>query len=132
MTIKKEFSEYRKHERFKVKSGAIAIIRFSKVIATAQKYTQILNISRGRLAFRTIERKGESNNPAKLDLLFIDDSICSAYLKYVPLKTVWASHIDSKTSYNQLKIKKQGVEFGEMTPQQESQLDCFLEQCTVR
>jgi hypothetical protein len=132
MTGKKEFTEHRKHERFKVKNGAIAIIRFSNIIATAQKYTQILNISRGGLAFRSIERKGESNNPAKLDLLFIDDSICSTYLKYVPLKTVWVSHINSKNSVNPLKIKKQGVVFGEMTPQQESQLDRFLEECTIR
>jgi hypothetical protein len=132
MTGKKEFVERRRHERFKVENGAIAIIRFSNIIATAQKYTQILNISRGGLAFRTIDRKGESNNPAKLDLLFIHDSICSAYLKYVPLKTVWVTHIDSKTSFNQLKFKKQGVEFREMMPQQESQLDRFLEECTIR
>ena len=67
MTNKKEFAERWKHEQFKVRNGAIAIIKFSNIIATAQKYTQILNISRGGLAFRTIERKGESNNPAKLD-----------------------------------------------------------------
>jgi hypothetical protein len=132
MTNNKEFTERREHERFKVKNGAIAIIRFSNIIATAQKYTQILNISRGGLAFRTIDRKGESNNPAKLDLLFIDDSICSTYLKYVPFKSVWNSYIDRKTSFNPLKIKEQGVEFGEMMPQQESQLDRFLEECTIR
>jgi hypothetical protein len=129
---KKEVSEHRKHGRFKVKNGAIAIIRFSNIIATTQKYTQILNISRGGLAFRTIDRKGESNKPAKLDLLFIYDSICTTYLKYIPLKTIYMSHIDSKNSFNPLRIKKQGVEFGEMTPQQKSQLDLFLEQCTIR
>jgi hypothetical protein len=129
---KKEFVERRKHERLKVKNGAIAIIRFSNIIASAQKYTQILNISRSGLAFRTIDRKGESNKPVKLDLLFIHDSICSAYLKYVSLKTVWVSHIDNKTSFNQLKIKRQGVEFEEMTLQEESQLDRFLEECTIR
>ena len=132
MTDKKEFSERRKHERFKVKNGAIAIIRFSNIIATAQKYTQILNISRGGLAFRTIDRKGESNKPANLDLLFINDSISSAYLKYVPFKSVWIFHIDSKTSCNQLKIKEQGVEFEEMIPNQIAQLDRFLEECTIR
>ncbi|PQP33020.1 hypothetical protein C6A36_01405 [Desulfobacteraceae bacterium SEEP-SAG10] len=132
MTNNKEFTERRKHERFKVKNGAIAIIRFSNIIATAQKYTQILNISRGGLAFRSIERKGESNKLAKLDLLFINDSICSTYLKYVPFKSVWVSHIDSKNSFNQLKIKKQGVVFGEMMPNQISQLDRFLEECTIR
>jgi hypothetical protein len=132
MTNKKEFAERRKHERFKVKNGAIAIIRQSNVLATSQKYGQIINISQGGLAFRSIDRKGDSNKPAKLDLLFIQDSICSAYLKYVSLKTVWVSHIDSKTSFNRLKIKQQGLEFGEMKPNQIAQLDRFIEKCTIR
>jgi hypothetical protein len=132
MTGKKEYAECRGHERFKVKTGAIAIIRFSNIIPTAPKYTQILNISRDGLAFRTIDRKGESNKPANLDLLFINDSICSTYLKYVPFKSVWVSRIDSKTSFNQLKIKQQGVEFEGMIPNQISQLDRFLEECTIR
>ena len=67
MTNKKEFAERRKHERFKVKNGAIAIIRLSNALATTQKYGQIINISQGGLAFRSIDRKGDSNKPAKLD-----------------------------------------------------------------
>ena len=132
MTGKKEFAERRKHERFKVKNGAIAIIRLSNILSTAQKYSQIINIGRGGLTFRYIDRKDESNEPLNLDLLFIQDSICSAYLKYVSLKPVWGSHIDSKTSFNQVKIKQQGVEFGKMMCQQESQLDRFLKKCTIR
>jgi hypothetical protein len=132
MTGKKEFAERRKHERFKVKNGAIAIIRLSNILATAQKYGQIINISRCGVAFRYIDRKDELNEPVNLDLLFIQDSICSAYLKYVSLKPVWVSHIDSKTSFNQVKIKQQSVEFGKMIPQQESQLDRFLNKCTIR
>jgi len=61
MTGKKEFAERRKHERFKVKNGAIAIIRLSNILATAQKYGQIINISRCGVAFRYIDRKDESN-----------------------------------------------------------------------
>jgi hypothetical protein len=132
MTNNKEFAERRKHERFKVKNGAIAIIRLSNVLATTQKYGQIINISQGGLAFRYIDRTGDSNEPVKLDLLFIEDSICSAYLKYVSLKPVWVSHLDSKTSVSQLKIKQQGGQFGKMVPNQIAQLDRFLEKCTVR
>jgi len=129
---KKEFVERRKHERLKVKNGAIAIIRLSNILGTTQKYAQIINISQGGLAFRYIDRNDESNEPFKLDLLFIQDSICSAYLKYVSLKTVWVSDIDSKSSFNKLQIKQQGVEFGEMMPNQIAQLDRFLLKCTTR
>jgi len=132
MTGKKEFTECRKHERYKVKNGAIAIIRLSNVLSTSQKYGQIINISQGGLAFRYIDRTGDSNEPVKLDLLFIEDSICSAYLKYLSLQTIWVSYVDSKTSVSQLKIKQQGVQFGKLVPNQIAQLDRFLEKCTVR
>jgi hypothetical protein len=104
MANKKIFVERRKHERFKVKNGVIAIIRLSDVLGTTQKYGQIINISQGGLALRCIDRNGESSEPVKLDLLFIQDSICSAYLKYASLKTVWVSHIDSKSSFNKLQV----------------------------
>jgi len=132
MTNKKEFTERRKHERFKVKNGAIAIIRLSNVLGTTQKYGQIINISQGGLAFRYIDRTGRSNKPVKLDLLFIQDSICSAYLKYLSLQTIWESDLNSETSVSELKIKQQGVQFGKMVPNQIAQLDRFLEKCTIR
>ena len=132
MTIKKGFAERRKHERFKVKNGAIAMIRPLNALVTTQKYCQIINISKGGLAYRYIIRNGESNEPVKLDVLFIQDSICSAYLKDVSSKTVWVSHADSKTSFSQVTIKQQGVQFGEMMPNQISQLDRYLKKCTIR
>jgi hypothetical protein len=132
MTDKKELTERRKHERFKVKNGAIAIIRLSNALATTQKYCQIINISKDGLAYRYIIKNDESNEPVKLDVLFIHDSICTAYLKYVSLKTVWVSHADSKASFGQVTIKQRGVQFGKMMPNQISQLDRFLEICTIR
>ena len=132
MANKKALSERRKHERFKVKNGAITIIRLSNVLASTQKYGQIINISQGGLAFRYIDRNGESNEPVKLDLLFIHDSICSIYLKYLSLQTIWVSYLDNKASVSELKIKQQGVQFGKMVPNQITQLDRFLKKCTIR
>jgi hypothetical protein len=132
MANKKALSERRKYERFKVKNGAIAIIRLSNVLASTQKYGQIINISQGGLAFRYIDRTDELNEPVKLDLLFIQESICSTYLKYLSSKTIWVSHLDSKNTFSQLKIKQQGVQFGKMVPNQITQLDRFLKNCTIR
>ena len=132
MNNKKEFIERRKHERFKVKNGAIAIIRLSNVLASTQKYGQILNISQSGLAFRYIDRNCESNEPVKLDLLFIHDSICSTYSKYLSLQTIWVSYLDNKISVSELKIKQQGAQFGKMLPKQIAQLDRFLEKCTIK
>ena len=146
MTNKKEVVERRKHERLKVKSGAIAMIRplpakqeHSKdmsidgnALVAKAKYCQIINISKDGLAFRYIDRNGKSNEPFELDVLFIQDSICFTYLKNIPFKTVWVSHEPSKASSIHFKTRQLGVQFGEMTLQQESQLDRFLEKCTIR
>ena len=132
MNNRKEFIERRKHERFKVKNGAIVIIRLSNVFGTTHKYCQIINISQGGLAFRYIIKTSESIDPVKLDLLFIQDSICYNYLKYLSIQTIWFSNLDNKTSVSKLKIRQQGALFGKMVPKQIAQLDRFLEKCTIR
>jgi hypothetical protein len=146
MTNKKEFVERRKNERFKVKTGAIAMIRplsakqeqtknmsvKGNAFVDRAKYCQIINISNEGLAFRYIDTNGESNEPFELDVLFIQDSICFTYLKNIPFKTVWVSHEPGKTSSSHLKTRELGIQFGEMTHQQKSQLDRFLEKCTIK
>lgn len=146
MTNKKEFVERRKNERFKVKTGAIAMIRplsakqeqtknmsvDGNTFVDRAKYCQIINISNDGLSFRYIDRNGESKEPFELDVLFIQDSICFTYLKNIPFKTVWVSNEPGKTSSNHLKTRELGIQFGEMTHQQKSQLDRFLEKCTIK
>jgi hypothetical protein len=146
MTGKKEYTECRGHERFKVKSGAIAMIRpfpakqeetknmsvdGNAFVATA-KYCQIINISKDGLTFRYIDKNSGSNKPFKLDLLFIQDSICFTYLKNVSFKIVWTSHDASKNPSSKLTTKLLGLQFEEMMPNQISQLDRFIEECTIR
>ena len=146
MTNKKEFIEHRKNERFKVKTGAIAMIRplpekqeqtknmsvDENAFVDRAKYCQIITVSNDGLSFRYIDRNGESNEPFELDVLFIQDSICFTYLKNVPFKIVWASPADSKKSSSNLKTKLLGVQFEEMMPNQTSQLDRFIQECTIR
>jgi hypothetical protein len=146
MTNKKEVVEYRDRERFKVKSGAIAMIRplpaqqeqtknmsmDGNALVAKAKYCQIINISKGGLAFRYIDRNGESDEPFELDVLFIQDSICFTYLRNVPFKIVWTSHALSKKSSSNLRTKLLGVQFGKMMPNQISQLDRFIQECTIR
>jgi hypothetical protein len=132
MTDEKEFTKRGRHERLKVKNGAIAMLRPLNALATTHKYCQIVNISKGGLSFRCIDRNGESNEPFELDVLFIQDSICFTYLKNIPFKTIWVSQDTTGISSGHLKTRQLGVKFGKMTPQQASQLDRFLEKCTIR
>ena len=112
MTSKKEFIEPKNHERFKVKSGAIAMIRplsakqdkiedmslDGNSLDTMVQYCQIKSINKGGLVLRCIDKNGRSNEPAELDLLFIQDSICFTYLKNVPIKTVGVSQVTGNIS----------------------------------
>ncbi len=137
MTNKKEFVEYRKDERIKVKAGAIVTITIGENTSDnfASKYIQkgqIINISKGGLAFRYADRNGESNEPFELDIIFSQNIISVIYLKDVPFKTVWVSHEDSKPSFSHLKIKQRGIQFGELMPHQKNRLDCFLQEYAVR
>lgn len=100
----KEFIERRKHHRFKVKRGAVAAMikttsskeelakdmRLNEgSIATVSKNIQlgqIINVSKGGLAFEYIDSQDEYNKLFDLDILFVQGSF---YLKKVAVNTVW-------------------------------------------
>ena len=146
MTNKKEFIERGKHERLKVKTGAIAMIRpipakheqtknmsmDRDVFIARAKYCQIINISKDGLAFRYIDRNGESNELFELDVLFIQDSICFTYLRNIPFKIAWISPAAGKDLSGNVRTKLLGVQFGKMMPNQIAQLDRFIQECTIR
>ena len=126
MNKRKAFVENRKHKRFKVKSGSVAVES-----NTAFEYIhigQIVNISKGGLAFVYIDIDGELTEPFELDIVAALDGF---YLKNVPFKTVWVSPVASHSAFIFLERKQRGVQFGEMTPHQISQLDYFLHNYTV-
>ena len=127
MNNRKAFVEHRKHKRFKVKSGAVAV-EFN----TASEYIhigKIMNISKGGLAFGYIDIDGELTEPFELDIVAALDGF---YLKNVPFKTVWVSPVAGHSAFIFLERKQRSVQFGEMTPHQISQLDYFLHNYTIR
>ncbi|MFO7971062.1 MAG: PilZ domain-containing protein [Desulfobacterales bacterium] len=96
------------------------------------KYCQIINISKDGLAFRYIDKNGESNEPFELDVLFIQNSICFTYLRNVPFKIVWISPAASENLSGNISTKLLGVQFGKMMQDQITQLDRFIQECTIR
>jgi hypothetical protein len=145
MTSKKEFIEPQNHERFKVKSGAIAMIRplsakkdkiedmslDRNILDVKVQYCQIKSINKHGLVLCCIDKNGRSKEPAELDLLFIQDSICFTYLKNVPVKTVGVSQVAGNTSSSDIKMIQRDVRFGKMTLHQESQLDLFIKKYKI-
>jgi hypothetical protein len=142
MKNRNDFMEKRKHNRFKVKEGAFAMIMsapaeldkiqdmsigeiaFGVLKAKPIRMGQIVNISKGGLAFRYIDDKEESNESFELDILFASDAF---YLKNVPFRTVSDFDTVSKFPIHTFKMRQQGVQFGEMDSNQTSQLDYFIQ-----
>lgn len=142
----KKRTERRKDNRFKVKEGAFAMIlsapakleqikdmsmgeiALAVLKAKPIQMGQIVNISQGGLAFRYIDSKLELEESLELDILFARDGF---YLKKVPFRTVSDFNTVSKFSIGTFKMKQQGVQFKEIMPDQQSQLDLFIKNHTT-
>lgn len=105
--------------------GEIAIAIFkSKPILTGQ----IINISRSGLTFRYFPSEEQSNQSVELDILFANISF---YLENLPFKTISDLDVDNEFSYSSQNRKLMRVQFGELDSHQISQVDYFIENCTV-
>ena len=118
----KEPVERRKHKRFRAPPGAYAI--HGPFFTTR---TQIVNICRDGLAFRYIGRADTHTGPQELDILFAEGSF---YLPKVPVKTV-SDGIAKEKPFDSIPMRQRGMQFGELTQDQLSQLGYFIEDHTV-
>lgn len=108
--------ERRKHKRFKASDRAFVIHG-----PYFTNRSQIVDISKGGLAFRYIggERLSGSFN---LDILFAENSF---YLGKIPVKTVSDKKAD-QGPFDSISMRRHGVQFGELTSHQMSQLGYFI------
>ncbi len=136
----------REHELFMAMEGAFAIIRSAPsklgqikdmsrgeiAIAIFKSKPilmgQIINISRSGLTFRYFPSEEQSNQSVELDILFANISF---YLENLPFKTISDLDVDNEFSYSSQNRKLMRVQFEELDLHQISQLDYFIENCTV-
>ena len=105
--------------------GEVAIAIFkSKPILKGQ----IINISRRGLTFRYFPSEELSSQSVELDILFADIRF---YLENLPFKTISNLDVDNEFPYSSLKRKQLRVQLGELDLHQISQLDYFIQNCTM-
>lgn len=139
-------TERRKHKRYPVKDGTFALLRstsieFSKIrdmsmgqIAFAVikskpvKMGQIKNMSMNGLAFDYIESQGKAIKVFKLDILLAQNAF---YLGKLLFKPVFDYVIDSEIPLNTFTMRRCGVEFGELTSRQKTELEYFINHHTL-
>lgn len=114
--------ERRKHKRFKVKAGPLAVS-----IPDFKKLGQIKDISKGGLAFQYIENGDQTKEPVGVEILSI---VGGYYLSKLPVRTVLDVEVDYTGSLN-LSLKRQlSLEFGKLNYHQKVLLEHFIQKYT--
>lgn len=120
MTILNEFVERRRLKRFKVKEGA-----FAALMPDSNKLGQILDMGKGGLAFLYIDNGEAGDGSSALDIFVIGEKF---YLSSLPVQIVSDTRVPNKIPINPIVMRRQGVQFCELTPEQTSSLDAFMQQ----
>jgi hypothetical protein len=123
MTNTKDFTDKRKHKRFKAKKGAFAILRSDQ-----NKLGQIKDISQGGLSFQYDTSGEQFDGSAEMDILLPGNNF---YLKNVPVRKVVDFEVNNKVSFSSLPLRQRNMEFGEMKPIQIFQLYYFIQHHTI-
>ncbi len=114
--------EQRKYRRFRVHSGAFVTLRPSDTCVG-----QIIDIGMDGLAFECLGSEEPLSRPNKLEIFVTDSAFC---LKELPCQIIY-DLTTYQSDLSSLDKKRYGVEFGELTPKQTSQLADFIEHHTI-
>ena len=129
----------RSYRRFQVRDGAFAVL-----FQDSSKLAEIIDISMAGFAFRYSDsafidndRDGRAflyqNRQKRLDRfshfdIFLVDS--GIYLERIPCKIISHMEIDGPESPNAIPMKRCGIAFEQLLPEQISDLEFFIKNCT--
>lgn len=114
--------ERRKHRRFEVQNDIPVILRSNDI-----KVGSVVDLSMGGLGFRYAGIEKPIGESGRLSILPANDSF---YLYKIQCKPVWDCRI-GEDLYSSMSMRRCGVRFGELTPDQKAQLKYFIEQHTT-
>jgi c-di-GMP-binding flagellar brake protein YcgR len=113
--------ERRKHKRYRVKNGALALI--DNIPGT------IVDISKSGLAINYTVFGKEPVEQLRLDIFLSSDDF---YLQDIPARLVSAKDRGgSQSTFGSIQVKRYSLQFGEMTEEQESNLKYFILHNTI-
>ena len=133
--------EYRRfHKRYLVRDGAFAVL-----YQNSAKLAPIVDISLSGFSFRysdsrfmDSDRSGEAflyhdhrtrlDHFSKFDIFLVDSGI---YLDQIPCKIVSSFEIDENQTSNSVNMRRCCLQFDELLPAQISDLEYFIQNCTL-
>ena len=111
--------EQRQHQRFQVRDGAYTVLGYKPVAIL-----QIMNISKNGVAVCYSSDEQQFNEVLELDI-FIKDS--NFYIEKIQAKTVFDAAMNGEHPVSSKKIRQRGLQFGDMKPIQEFQVNYLLQ-----
>ena len=123
MTNSKGGVERRQMKRFKVAEGA-----FAALVNHGSKLGQIRDISKLGLSFRYIDSEEEHPDARELKIILGSGGLC---VDRVPFKKVADFEIKSEFRFSSIKMRQIGLQFGDLTPEQQQRLSNFIQNHTL-
>ena len=117
------FVDRRSHKRFKAEDGAFAVLRNHR-----HKLGPILDISKRGLSLKYISDRDRQNEETALDIFVIGQDVL---IQKIPFKTVSDFEIEQDIPFSHIRMKRRGVQFGQLQHFQEVGLENFLRYHTL-
>lgn len=109
----------REHKRYNACDGS-----FAAISPNSFKLGQILNISRGGLAFQYIETNRNNTHNIEEKNLFLSSK--RYYVQGIPFKTVVDRPIPNDNPFSTITMRQCAIQFGEMSFEQMINLDNYI------
>ena len=120
----KERVDRRHQKRFKVSEGV-----FVALLNNGRKLGQIRDISNMGLSFRYIDGEDDPADTGELRIISRSEGF---FLDKVPFRKICDFEIKSEFSFSLIKMRQMGLQFGELTPEQRSRLNQYIQKLTVK
>ncbi len=114
--------ERRKNKRFKAACGAYAVLGPEN-----SKIGQIKDISIDGLAFKYLADEARPNGAGELNIIIRQNNL---HVQSIPIQTVSDFELAKENAFSTVRLRQQGVQFGELTSDQTSQLELILKHYT--
>ena len=124
MTMARMPVERRQQPRYKAADGV-----FAALLSHNSKLGQIKDISEIGLSFRYIDSGDPSDEPSELKIIVGERGV---YLDHLPFKKVNDFEVKSENSFSALKMRQNGLQFGNLTSQQRIRVERLLQNHTLR
>lgn len=123
MTDSDQNAERRKTKRFCATKGAFAVVKPDYSLMGP-----IVDISMGGVSFRYLDSKDKVENVSVISLLYVNKYI----FENIQVETVSDFKEETPFASGCTRLRRQGLKFKNLLPHQISQLEDFIQNCTVQ